>query len=85
MAKNTIRTYFSAVGHPNKLMGYQDPTTHFIIRKMIELINRSHTARAPGQPVTLHMLQSAMEAITSICPAWEAILYRALLSTSFHL
>ncbi len=69
---------------PSQALGYQDQTTHFAIRKMIEPINRSHTARFPIQPVTLHMLQSAMEAITSICPVWEAILYRALLSTSFH-
>ncbi len=75
----------SALGHSHRLAGLQDPTSTLATRKMIEMVGKDHVSSPERKPVTWPMLSAALTAITQMHPAWEATLYRALLSTAFHL
>ncbi len=81
--KNTICTYLSTIGHTHRLMDYQNPTTHFTIKKY-DRANKQSTRRQVTESSSNTTHASKM-VIPSIYRAWEAILYKAIISTSFHL
>ncbi len=83
LSRNTARTYLLALGHPHRLADLQDPTA--TTRKLIESVGKDHVSSPERRPITWPMLSAALTVIPLKHPVWEATLYRALLSTAFHL
>ncbi len=70
---------------PHRLAGLQDPTATLATRKMIESVGKDCLSSSEHRPITWPMLSAALAVIPLKHPVWEATLYRALLSTAFHL
>ncbi len=85
LSRNTAHTYLSALGHPHILAGLSDSMVTLAKRKMIESVGKNSVSLPDCKPVTWAMLSAALTVIARHHPHWEATLYRALLSMTFHL
>ncbi len=85
IARNTARTYLSVLGHTHRLAGITDPTATFMARKMVEMVGKGCVSSELCKPVTYHMLSEVLKTIPTEFRAWESTMYKALISTGFHL
>ena len=81
----TVATIISAIGYRHKLLGYQDPTSAFIIRKIIHGVTKSKPAADLRVPITPNMLSAILvSSYSTATTAYERVLMPAMFVTMFH-
>ena len=81
----TITSTLAAVSYLHKLYGYTDPTSHFIIKKMLVGVAKSRPGLDLRYPITLQILNSLVRScqyVTQSC--YYSQLFSALYSLSFN-
>lgn len=83
-APKTISTYLSAVGYIHKLQGFQDPTTSFLVSKLIAGAYRIRPSWDLRLPITLEILNKLVDAVQHTVPTiYDIKLYRAMYLFAF--
>ena len=84
----TIATNISAIAYFHKMAGAQDPTSHFLIRKILKGTTKLYPTcdlRIPISPTVLHALVASTQHIafspyeTAMCGAMYALMFHAFL------
>ena len=81
----TINTYITALSYVNKMLGEQDATRSFVIKKLL-----AATQRCAGQPdcrlpITVSILKRIITSLATITSLrYEKLLMKALILTVFH-
>ena len=78
LAPSTITSYISAISYVHKLKGFPDPTTSFLIRKLLTAVSRCRKSdiRLPISRPVLHELVRSLRFTNS--SAFQQTLYRAM-------
>lgn len=81
----TVTSTLSAVAFFHKLYGYQDPTTHFMIQKILTGANKLHKSSDLRQPIDLITLHRLTESTVHVCESnYHAVLLKAMYLLMFH-
>lgn len=84
LASSTAKTYLAGVGYECKITGYEDVTNHFLIRKMLEGLSRSKSAKDTRAPITLDLLKKIIYTLPTICySVYETHLFKAAFTLAF--
>ena len=84
-APATIATYISAISYKHKIALQQDPTSNFLVKKLIEGA-KSRTGRRidSRRPVTYELLVKLLNALPFICNnRYESALFQAAFATAY--
>lgn len=84
-AARTITTYMSAISYAHKLGGWPDPCDAFLIKKLLDAIQKKNTSTLPKLPITLNLLHEILDVVYNSFPLYKATTYAALFSLAFHL
>ncbi len=82
----SVGTYLSGVAYEHKIKGMEDPTSGFIIKKMLEgLKRRKGIHKDARRPITLDILKKVCTALPHITSStYEAQLFKAAFTLAFH-
>ena len=81
----TIATTISAISYFHKLSGVEDPTGHFLIRKILKGTSKLHPAADLRIPIAPSVLQALIVSSKDIASSpYEAVLIAAMFSLMFH-
>lgn len=86
LAHSTINSYISGLSFYSKLNDFEDNTSRFIVRKLIDGVKRS---RAPQKdtrlPISRELLGRIVSTLPCICKSnYESRLFQAAYSLAFH-
>ncbi len=85
LAPASIQTYMAAVMFFNKLLGFHDFSTSFIINKILRGIQRQGASNTPRSPIDLKLLHRMIQAInTSVSSPYSSFLFQAMFLLAFH-
>jgi hypothetical protein len=85
-SRASIRTMLSALTYPHKLMGWENPASGFLIRKVKDASRTFSIPCSPKAPITLPLLQCLLRAVARIYSSNEAVVLKAsLLAGVFRL
>lgn len=82
---STITTKMSAISYAHKMRNLPDPTSHFMVSKVLTGMRKTAPSADTRVPLTFTMLTNIISAIPSV--GWShfwATTYQAMLSLSFH-
>ena len=84
-APGTIATYISAISYKHKTALQQDPTSNFLVKKLIEGTMHATGRRIDSQrPLTYELLMKLLNALPFICNnRYESALFQAAFSTAY--
>lgn len=81
----TIATNLSAIAYWHKLFNYQDPTSTFIVRKIMQGVAKTKQAADLRIPITPPMLASILRSADTIAQTvYERVLVPAMFTSMFH-
>ena len=83
-ASSTIISYTSAIGYAHRLSGTRDPTSSYLIQKLLAGATRlspSMDTRLPITGIVLNMLINSLQ--TAISNQYDAVMLRAMFSVSY--
>lgn len=83
VAPSSVASAISAIAYYHKIYSFEDPTSHFIIRKITQGLSKSHSSPDLRVPITLPMLTSLVASVPSIANTYDAILLPAMFLTMF--
>ena len=84
-APATLATNISAIAYVHKLSGAEDPTSHFLIRKILKGAAKLRPAADQRVPITHPILLALIQAVPRIAPsAYDRYLLQAMFTTMFH-
>ena len=84
-AVSTISSNLSAISFFHKLLAFDDPTNHFIVKKIMSGAQKIHRNVDTRIPITLEILQKLMDTIHHFSSSiYETLLYRSMFSLMFH-
>lgn len=83
-APRTVKLYVSGIGFHCKLKNVEDVTQKFIVRKLLNGLERSVSMKDSRLPVTLDLLHKILSVLPVICLSkYEEIMFKALFTTAF--
>lgn len=84
-AVSTIASNLSAISFFHKLLEFNDPTNHFIVKKIMAGAQKMHKKVDTRIPITSEILQKLMDAVSHFSYSiYETLLYRSMFSLMFH-
>lgn len=84
-APATISSYVSAIGYVHKLNGWTDPTSSFVILKMLQSCHKKDRRVDSRPPITKSLLGKLLDALSHTEPnAYKRALFRAMFCLAFH-
>lgn len=83
---STTKSYLSGISFFQKLNGFEDITQSFIIKKLLEGINRSKpNIKDCRLPITRYMWKDILASLPRVCwSIYETNLFQAAFSIAFH-
>lgn len=82
---STISTYVSAIGYVHKLRGAQDPTSTFLISKLLKACHKMKKPADSRLPIDKPILSKLMQAVNTTCnDLYRRLMFRAMFSLAFH-
>jgi hypothetical protein len=85
LAYSTARSYLSALSYQCKLHGILDPTSEFLITKLLQGMKRLNHRSDKRLPITKQLLERIIFSLPSICTnAYEEALFSAAFSLAFY-
>ncbi|XP_063963148.1 uncharacterized protein LOC135156048 [Lytechinus pictus] len=83
-APSTITLHVAALSYLHKIYSWLDPTTHFLIRKMIEGSRRGRKRKDWRRPITWDVLVNILPNLCLICVThYEAVMFQASFLLAF--
>ena len=84
-APKTISTYLSALGYIHKITGLSDPTTSFIVSKLMAGAYRSRPSFDLRLPITIAILDQLVDALNHTVPTlYDIQLFKAMYLFAFY-
>ena len=84
LASATIATYVSGLGYYQKLNGQVDPTSDFLVCKLIEGARRVRPSIDCRVPISLPILDRIISVLVHICSSqYESVMFRAVFLSAF--
>lgn len=84
LAATTARSYVSSIGYHCKLLGVEDITQEFIIRKVIEGMKRLKHTKDSRLPITPVILSNIIKTLPVVCyNSYESSLFMAVYTLAF--
>lgn len=84
-AYKTVNCHISAISFINKLYNLTDNTQCFLVRKLLDGMNRSQRRRDTRQPVTINLLHLLVHNLKFVCLShYESILFTAAFMVAFY-
>ena len=84
LAPSTTTTYISAISYVHKMNGLDDPTSSFLLQKVLASVNRAQGNRDSRLPITLFMLNRLLDATEHVISGtYNKLLIRAMFALSF--
>lgn len=85
LAPATISTYVAAIGYVNKICGYKDPTQSFLIKKLLNSIQRGTYQRDNRLPITPEILEKLTASLRyTTSSAYQYHMLKAMYLLAFH-
>lgn len=85
LAHSTISTYLSAIGYAHKLLHNADPTSSFLVKKLISGARRLHPTADMRLPITVHILDDIVHAASmTSTTVYFKILFQAMFLFAFN-
>ena len=82
---SSIQSKLSAISYSHKIRDDPDPTTHFLVSKVMMGIRKVAPSLDTRLPITFNILSSIVQSIPSV--GWShfwSVLFRAMITLSFH-
>ena len=84
MSPTTIATYVTALSYVNKILGAQDLTSSFIVKKLMAGLQRQGQAPDVRLPITIDILHKLVHAVRMIMPScYQKCLYGSMFLLAF--
>ena len=85
LSPTTITTYLSAIGYVHKSYSVNDPTSKFIVQKVLASVNKLHGSSDSRLPITLVILHQLLDSVyKAISNSYNAKLLRAMFAIAFY-
>ena len=85
LAPATITTYLSAIGYVHKAYGVYDPTSRFLVQKVLSSINKLQGCKDSRLPITLVVLHKLVDSIDKMSfPLYQSHLLKAMFLFAFY-
>ena len=85
IAYSTARTYIAALSYHCKLQRFHDPTSEFLIIKLLQGLKRARHTADSKLPITKRILTKIFQVLLCICRNdFESSLFAAAFSLAFH-
>ena len=82
---SSLATSLSAISYYHKISGVPDPTSDFLIRKLLQGLSKSNPSSDHRLPITFPLLQTIISSSTQVTSSpYEASLLPAMYSLMFH-
>ena len=82
-APSTVHSAISAVSYIHKLNNQPDPTSSFLVRKILRGVSKLRPTNDTRIPITIPVLQSLFQSLHSVCSPYDLVLYSAMYLTMF--
>ena len=84
LAPSTIATYTSAIGYQHKLWGLQDPTSAFVIQKLLRTTRYDRESYDSRLPITVPLLIRLCGAASStVINQYQRLLFQCMMCVAF--
>ena len=84
-AVSTVISHISAISFFHKLLGFDDVTSHFIIRKMLSGAKKLYQSSDTRFPITIQILHKLVDSIHRLAKSkYEICLFKAMYILMFH-
>ncbi len=84
LSPTTITSKISAISFLHQIFGKPDPAKHFLIRKFLRNLRKSHPHKDARLPITPNMLLSMLKVVPKLAlSAYDRIMYQAMFSLSY--
>ena len=85
LSSSTITTYVSAIGYVHKISNLHNPTTNFLVQKVLASVNKINPSLDPRLPITLNILHQLIQALPQVVNNYyHIILLRAMFLVAFY-
>lgn len=85
LAYSTARSYLSAISYNCKLQGIGDPTSQFLVTKLLQGMKRLNHNSDTRLPITKDLLEKIILVLPTTCTnSYETSLFSAAFSLAFH-
>lgn len=82
---STIDSHISAISYPHKILDLSDPTSAFIIRKILKGCEKLSPSSDSRLPITKSILLKLVQSLTSVVkPHYNQTLLKAIFLVAFH-
>lgn len=82
---STAQSYIAAISFYSKAIYNVDPTNHFIIRKLLQGMQRTTLHKDTRLPITLQLLNKIIPTLQTVCNTiYETKLFTATFTLAFH-
>ena len=82
---STILTYTSAISFYHKLLGYTDPSSHYMVNRLLQGIKKNSPPPSHHLPITIPILTKIINNIPFTTPSnYDRSLYKALFLIMYH-
>ena len=83
-AASTVAVHISAISREHKLRGMSDPSSHFIVQKMLQGLRKSVKQVDNRAPITVNILSQMPRALHVVCfSRYESVMFQAIFSLAF--
>lgn len=83
-AHTTAQTYIAGIANHHKLNGWDDPTKHFVLHKVMEGFKRSDRRTDSRVPITIDLMKVLLPALQNTCSSvYEQHLFKAAFLLAF--
>ena len=81
---STVTAYIAGIAFKIKVMGHEDITRHFIIRKLLRGVSRKANSTDSRVPITLNILRKLPHALSHVCKStYEAKLFSSAFTLAY--
>ncbi|XP_041464258.1 uncharacterized protein LOC121415177 isoform X1 [Lytechinus variegatus] len=85
LAASTVTQRIAALSYLHNMYEWQDPTKHFLIKKMQEGCRRGPKRKDSRLPITLALLSKLLPTLNNVCSSfYEACLFQAAFLLAFY-
>ena len=85
LAPTTVSTYISAIGYKHKMLQMNDPTSSFLVKKMILGYHNTKKQVDCRLPVTLAVMKQLLASLAFTCPSYFLqVMLKAMYLVAFH-
>ncbi|XP_070202936.1 uncharacterized protein [Littorina saxatilis] len=83
-AHTTARTYLAGIGAKHKLKGWDDPTEHFLLKKLLQGMAKLDRRQDQRKPITFQRLKDLIGVLPGVCAnTFEQALFTAAFCFAF--